>query len=818
MKKIFVSLLFVGLIFGEEWADFPSGITLNSGDNITIRVNGIKGTRSSDLHNNGIFTYQTNGSSSSTLTIEPNIPLSTFYNTGTINILKNSNLILNLSIPFIFNKGSSFNVVKNASLVANGTELTSYGGTMINQGQSTLNFQTININASGTRAILNDGGVLKANVDYFFNGRTDIGVGSYGIFENTNSGNATITIKSGYFSNFGYVYKIFSGIASDPNLSAISILKSSSKGSLSIDGGDVLNGGDVAQTFGSGSTYYDSGAGYIIADNGEIKIQKNLISEGAGSHLSNTNTSNIVRSKIQAINMGVINIGLNFQNKNYSDIYLNNAGLINVSGNFTSHSNTNLYFSGNASEYGQINAKNIDITGANIFLYKGMAQTNKPYVFLKATNSLVYDPTLLGEREAISEDGTISLFYKLLVQDQGKELQVMFKEIPHSDDVSDVISKTVDLNENEKNIIDGFDEKKPIDGFDIKNLGAEQIKGLAQNIESGIQMFVHNRNNLSRLRFEASSSEIFNRMIKSHSHLSSYKSLTRYAFNSIDTKTTYRSDTNAPLALSFSKENDFSNSLYASVLGGYQKSTSGYGYGYGLNVGYDRFVNENLFLGTYVGYSKNDLNLGVLKIQSDNFQMGIYAQTNFSLFQTDVILSYDYSNAKSSKNISVLSQTYYNNSKYTTHSFNALVQTGLKFNFGSNMIKPYIGITTNINQNTPANETGDVLGSKYLFDTEVWVKGILGIEYVKYFNNGGYFFIRPSIQYTFYDSPKMTEVIFLGDTLYIPVAPKEHFGNILAGGQIPINENFFINLNLSVSESTNKTFISLGSASLKFLF
>ncbi|MDO7253293.1 autotransporter outer membrane beta-barrel domain-containing protein [Helicobacter cappadocius] len=820
MRKSIVPLCFVYFLSAQEWENFPMGTTaLSSGDSLTIQANGTTDLRGNNLYNLKNFTYKTNGSASSTLTVNVNSAVKTFYNRGSIDILENSNLILNTSTNFAPDMGSSINISKNASLQATGAEFTSTGGILINRGRTTLNFPTINIKASGNMGFLNDGGILEIDANYLFNGRTAEGIGAYGVFETTNSGTSTINLKSGYLSNFGYLYDIysFSGKADGKtSTNTISILKSNSKATLIINGGDVLNGGDVGEAFGSSSTRYRSGAGYIIADDGNIKIQKNLTSQGAGSHLSQSNISDIVRSKIQAINNGVIEIAGNFTNKSYSDIYLNNTGQINIAGSFISNSNTNIYFSGNTSGYGIINAKSIEITNANIFLYKGNAKTDTSYIFLKATDSLAYNHSILGEKDAISEDGSVSLFYKLLVEDKGKTLEVTFKEIPYSGDLSDIISQTTDISQNEKGIIDGFDEKKPIDDFDIKNLSAIQIKNLAKNIQSGMETFVHNKNNLSQLRFQASSSEVFNRMIRSHSVLSSNKSLTKYALNSIDTRATYRTDAGLPSI--YSKENDLTNSIYISILGGYQKITSGYGYGYGVNIGYDKLINENLFLGSYVGYNKNDLDLDVVKIQSDNLQIGIYGQANFSIFQTDIILGYDYSNSKSIKDISILSKIYSNNAGYNTNSFNGLFQIGIPFNFSSNIIKPYIGLATNINHNTHVNEKGNALASQYLFGTEMWIRGIIGVEYIKYFQNAGYFFIRPSMQYTFYNNQKNTEVIFLGNTLNISALPAEHFGNILTGAQIPINESLFINLNLSLSASTNKTFMSIGSASVKFLF
>lgn len=821
MRKSFLLFCFVPFLSADEWVNFPSNIALNGGENITTITTGQMGTGGIYLYNYG-FTYTTNGATSSTLTIKPKSPLRTFYNYGSLNVLANSNLILDLGTTFTVEKSSSYNIATNASLKATGNEFTMYGGRFINEGNTTLNFPTLTINSSQTDALINNGGRLEINVDDLLNGRTALGVGAYGIFETTRSGTTIVNInpsQSGVLSNFGYVYKYNDNKSTfgGKELNAISIVKSTLGGNLIINGGDVLNGGDVTRSYGSGSTYYDSGAGYIIADNAKIQIQKNLTSQGAGSYLNALNTSDIVRSKISAINGGIITVGGNFINKSYSDIYLNNAGQINVGGNFSSDENTNIYFGGSSTSYGKIEAKNVQITNANIFLYKGNAKIDTSYTFINATNLLKYNNSILGEKEAISEDGSVNAFYKIFVENVGNTLKVTFKEIPYSGNISDIISKETDLNQNEKNIIDGFDERKPIDGFDIKNLSATQIKNIAQNIQSGMSSFVNHKNTLTELRFQASKLQVFNRMIKSHSLISSKKPLYHYAMNSAY-KSPYRNDVNLNSNIRDIFQNQIhQNSIYASVLGGYQKNTYGSGYVYGLNIGYDRALNENLFLGSYIGYGKESSDTNMVKIQSDNLQLGIYTQANLSIFQLEGILGYDYSIAKSKKDISILSNVYFNEANYNTHSFDALLQVGPRFFFGSQVIKPYVGANLNIIKNAPVTENGSTLSSQYLFDTTVALNGNVGIEYIKYFTNG-YFFIRPCIQYTFYNSFKETQVIFLGNTLVISALPKELFGNLLAGLEVPINENFSINANLSLRTSMDKDFMAIGNASVKFLF
>lgn len=823
MKKLLAVLCLILPLFSEEWGgDMPQTETLNEGEIKTVTVAGKPGTMGKNyFYNNGNFTYSTTGTSNSRLNVSSKVTLESFYNYGNIDIHKNSGLSLNFKgAGFVMDKGS-YNIRKNAVFEALGEEFTIYSGTFLNRGTATLNFNDSVNNSfkSGSQGIINDGGSLIINTKNFNNGNALIRDGSYGVFKTINGGSTTIR-ASHIFNNFGYIYQVYNGkIASEKNTDSVSILEVSSGGDFYLNGSDLYNGGDIQYTAGSGQKPYYSGAGYIIADNGIINIEKNLFSQGAGKMLDSQYASEAFYSRVTAKNGGVINIGGNFINQIYSNIFINNGGSINVSGDFQSGKNTNIYFSGNLLKgYGNISANNTNISGANLVFYKGDVKTDTTYVFLETKNTLNYDASILGIQNTIAQDGSENLFYQAFIENDGNRLKITFQDKTGNQSVSEIISQNTELNQNERIIIDAIDTQKPINTFDIRNLSATQIKETAKNIEKGFSNFANNKNMSIRTGFNTAKTLIFNRMIKVQSLIAQNQPLPRYATNTINPYG-YQSDHVArPYYLTYpSRKTLKTNALYASILGAYQKNTAGSGYDYGFNAGYDKTFNKNLFLGFYANYLLGDSKLDSVDIRTQSLQIGTYARLNTSFLETDIIFSYINARNNAVKKITIASDTYSNHSRYNTQAFNLLIQAGPKIVFGTNIIKPYIGINAVYEHNNQLKEKDELFASEYFFKNNLYAGAIAGIEYRKY-SNGGYFFIQPSIEYTFYSNLKATQIIFLNNTLVIPTPAKENFASILVGGEFPLNSRFLVNINASLKASNQKTLIATGSASLKFIF
>lgn len=512
----------------------------------------------------------------------------------------------------------------------------------------------------------------------------------------------------------------------------------------------------------------------------------------------------------------------NVTNKTGGEIHLKSV-YFSVNGSFISEAGSKLYLSGVdiQGDYAHIRATDtINIQGASLYFSKGNAKTDTPYEFLTAATSLQYDSSLLGIKNVLSDDGTLNQFYEAVIEasDDGKKLKVTF-EAKENVDVSD---------QGEKTIIDMFVEGNPIPGFDIKNLSLNQIRTISKNINDGLQSYAHSKDTALSTGFEAIKTNLFARMIggggsPSVSHRSAilpYSPSVRYAANTAKSNypTTKASDYTQSDVIAYPPiTNPKDNNLYVNLLGAFQTSSQGYGYGYGLSVGYDKNFDDKLFVGVYLAYIGGGMNLDMLSSQTQGFEAGVYARFKTSIFETDMILNQGYAYNKTHKNITILSDTYSTYSHYGTQSYDLLLQSGPRFDFGKNTIKPYIGLNINLNTGGDIDEDTQAFASSYHFKDNLYLSESIGIEYKRLFKQG-YFFIRPSYEANIWSNASETQVLFLNNTISIAIPPKEMFGSVLLGGEVAINDSLLFNLNASAKASNQKTFIATGMASLKYVF
>ncbi|WP_172402555.1 autotransporter outer membrane beta-barrel domain-containing protein [Helicobacter sp. 12S02634-8] len=830
MKRFFVFFYFILPLLAQgapdKWEELPATYELNSGETKQIDV---MVDKNKNFYNKSGFTYSTNGSSPSTLILQPDTTtsISSFYNESTIKINPNSQLQIHFTnTNFISNANSSYAVSKGASLQVLGKEFTSYGGGIYNQGTMELNlsssFNNV-INKNGTQIqvsqLTNNGGTLTINTPKFNNGDTANGIGSQGVFETTNGATSTIIVTK-EFNNFGYIYKILNGqISGDKNLDAISTINISNQSTLTIQSGNVYNGGTIKN-----SIYDDSGAGAINIDDSKLIIQQALFSEGAGKTLNAASASNAVRSQIHLKNHSTLQVGTDFTNGKYSDILLYDGSQIEVGNTFESTSGSRIFFSGDSVQYGKIQAKDIKVKDATLKFFKGSARPNKPYTFLQASNSLEFDNTLLSLHEVTAEDGSTNQFYQVSIAQKDNALTITFIDTTAGKKLSEIIAEQTPLTSNEATIIDAIDTistQGHLNGLDIRNLGNAQIKDMSVNIQEGIATFAHSKDVLTQSRFDTIRASVFDRMIASQSQPIVLSALPRYASNTIALpNSTPQSDYISqayPRPIPAAKN----NSVYASLLGAYQTNTTTKGYSYGINAGIDKKFTPYLFLGLYTGYIASNAQFTTLSTRTHSFQLGAYMRAYQPIghigLETDTILGYDYGASQANKTITIATNSYAQHTPYATHAFNLLVQSGPKFDiFHTHTIKPYLGVNLYYEINHKAQERG-VFESEYLFKNHFYTRLIAGIEYRKYMERG-YFFIRPAFAYTVYSNLKNIEVLFLNNTLTIPTPPKEHFASVTMGGEIPFSKQFLIHLNASMQASTQKSFVIGGSAALKYVF
>lgn len=532
----------------------------------------------------------------------------------------------------------------------------------------------------------------------------------------------------------------------------------------------------------------------------------------------------------------------NIANKTGGQIHLKAVSL-SAGKSFTSEPGSKIYFSGITDKdalgvYGNIKATNISIKGAALYFSKGEALANAPYDFLIATSTLDYSPSLLGKKSVLSDDGTPNEFYEAVIEasDDGKKLKVTF-EAKENVNIQDNIEKTTiakipgiadKYTSDEIALIDTFSKENPIPGFDIKTLGTNQIKTISKNISDGLQSYTHSKDAALSTGFEAIKTNLFARMIgggnsPSVSHRSAilpYSSSVHYAANTAKSNypATKASDYTQSDVIAYAPNtNSKDNNLYVNLLGALQTSPGGYGYNYGLSVGYDRNFDDKLFVGVYLAYIGGSLSFDTLSTQTQGFEAGVYARFKTSIFETDMILNQGYAYNKTHKNITILTDTYSTYSHYGTQSYDLLLQSGPRFDFGKNTIKPYIGLNINLNTGGDIDEDAQALASSYHFKDNLYLSESIGIEYKRLFKQG-YFFIRPSYEANIWSNASETQVLFLNNTISIAIPPKEMFGSVLLGGEVAINNSLLLNLNASAKASNQKTFIATGMASLKYVF
>ncbi|PAF53915.1 hypothetical protein BKH42_04060 [Helicobacter sp. 13S00482-2] len=749
------------------WGDkFPA--TFDAKGNRSCILVGNDGS-SLPISNEENFTY-TNGMYSLTIQKNPNSKAQEFYNQGTITASEVSLSIDMLDVDFFLMEGASYKTT-DAGLTLNGKDFYSQGGSFeIGKENMNLNFGDF-INMSGTTKI-------------------------------SLTGDASMFIRlTGDFSNQSKL-----------------LIEGEKKAFIRIQGGDFYNGVNHS----SGQTYF---SGSLILNNTRLFIEKNLYSEGVDDS---------DRSKIEINNDAYLSISGNLYNGPYSDIInngfylsvsgdLNNQGnmyikgLTYIAGNFISQAGSKLYFIGsdNGTSAGRsLNANAINIKGALVYFLKGTAPINIPYYFLTSTNgSVQYDATLLGKQDVLSEDGSINEFYEAIVEtssDSVKTLKVTFK-IKENNNIS---------NQGEINIINIFGTQNPIPGFDIKNLSMNQIRKISKNINDGLEYYSHHKDTSLHSGFEAIKANVFSRMIgegrgistfnNARSSLLPYNPSAHYASNDDNA-------TNTINAFKQAIKTQKSNNLYMNVLGSFQSFSEGYGYNYGLSVGYDRNFDDKLFVGAYLAYVGGKQNFDVLSTLTQGFEMGLYGRFNTSILETDVVFNQGYAYNKSTKTITILSDTYNTHSNYGSNMFNILFQTGPKFIFGKNSIKPYFGLSLDFYTGNDITEDSNTFASSYHFKDSLYVGQSIGIEYKRILKNG-YIFIKPSYEGNIFSNNAQSQVVFLNNTISIATSPKEKFASLLLGGETVFNHFLLLNASLSTKFSNQKTFIATGMLSLKYVF
>ncbi|RAX52271.1 hypothetical protein CCY99_07730 [Helicobacter sp. 16-1353] len=512
MQRIF-AIFIVAIIISLPNIAFgntlPAQITLNSGDNNTREVVGTPFNTDPnkwEIDANNGFTYSTNGTLASYLTIIPadlskEIQFYDCYESstcGNISINANSNLTLNFgsAVSATHYNGSRIQIAQNASYTENGTTFRTTNATggaygyIANYGNLTLNISDYVLFYSGL-GLENNGGTATITTKNVFNGQMSDYYGIAGIINLVN--NSTTTIN-GNLSNNSAIFlrrKYASGTthmethrSKNTQSSQINITNSL----LSVNG-TLENGGYSTENLGTTTTRI-YGTGILNLDSSNLNAT-NLVSSG----FMRDDTGAIYRSKINAKNSR-INITGNLTNRAYSDISLNNS-TIEVAGRFASGANTNIFMN----EKSQIKANEIDIQNTTLSI-NSVGSVGESVLF-SATSLLSHNLTL-GNINIYASDGSLSLFYSGILSQNANEILLNISEKTIQN-----IGGSVGLSGNSQKIVEGIYNDVNLSDR-LKNMGANDIKTLGNNINNFMQNFTNNANQINMLN----RSNIVNRLVK----------------------------------------------------------------------------------------------------------------------------------------------------------------------------------------------------------------------------------------------------------------------------------------------------------------
>lgn len=282
----------------------------------------------------------------------------------------------------------------------------------------------------------------------------------------------------------------------------------------------------------------------------------------------------------------------------------------------------------------------------------------------------------------------------------------------------------------------------------------------------------------------------------------------RYAENEVgDVKTDVFLSLQEPDALEKGKNMQ----LWGSVIGGYA-SADGTSAIYGGSVGYDTFIGSNLILGGYATYayvsnkSKQDISNN-----SHNAQLGLYSRIILAKAnELDVFVSHNVGFVHQNRDMKIFS-TYKQESDYVSQSSDIGIKYGYAFGVGGGdkptfFIKPYVSGDFLINVMGNYKEKGLSFEQEGQTNTQANVGA--GLEFRKYFKDGGFFFFTPGVDARVYDSQdnvvyklggqeiindivKKTEVYFVGIIGGEFKMTQSLFGFGSLGAKINGEENYF---------------------------
>ncbi|PAF46965.1 hypothetical protein BKH46_05880 [Helicobacter sp. 12S02634-8] len=189
--------------------------------------------------------------------------------------------------------------------------------------------------------------------------------------------------------------------------------------------------------------------------------------------------------------------------------------------------------------------------------------------------------------------------------------------------------------------------------------------------------------------------------------------------------------------------------LWGSVVGGYAQA-GGNSVIYGGSVGYDAMVGEHFIAGiqaTYA-YAKNKSDGGISN-HSHNIQAAAYSRYFAYQNELDISLSYNIGFVNQNRQMRILDTASEQSADYTSQQGRIGVNYGYLFAITAPenhfYIKPLVGLSGLYSIQGAYEETGLNIGQK---GSDYFnLNANVGLEFRKYFTDGGYFYVIPGVEY-----------------------------------------------------------------------
>ena len=399
IKAIFLMGFFtIPNLYAETWKGTfgTTNKVLNAGVSEEITMGKQDGVRGNNFGYNdrSHFSYSTNGTTSSTLTLKADSTLSDlqFYLEGGMNVGSLSNLTIDYGsiggrngVNNGFNHSGSLSIDSNASFSIKNVGAYVMRGSINNSG--TLNLQASK-SIKNVGKIINNGGDITFNAEYWAN---EAYVSSFYTSLSETYGELVINRGKVVFEK-----NLYNTGVQKLNTSGIARSKV------------ILNGGEIevkgAWENGGYAASGKSGAGELIGRGGKITIHGKFTNKVDSGY----NSSYVVRSLVDLED--TIFVAQNISNESNSDILLSGSAKMTTSGIFESKKDSSITFIGTQNGFGSIEAGTLKLEGEENYQIRVLKKTND-YKYFIASGTSVSGLTE-GEIEIKDINGHKSDLYK----------------------------------------------------------------------------------------------------------------------------------------------------------------------------------------------------------------------------------------------------------------------------------------------------------------------------------------------------------------------------------------------------------------------